>query len=190
MFAERLRQWFPGLEPGKIAALEGHWQLLRLWNRKLNLTTVDDLDAAVERHYAESLFLGFHVSPGALDIADVGSGPGVPGVSGRRAAPGLHGDVDRVTPAQGRFPAEASRKQPNIRVMAKRAEELAGGFDVAISRAVSYRDLEGSLRRLTSRAMLLTGQEPPPDSLGFIWEPPIPLPWGEHRVLRIGTASS
>jgi len=71
-------------------------------------------------------------------------------------------------------------------VVAKRAEEVAGPFDVAISRAVSYQDLQGSLRRLASRAMLLTGQEVPPDALGFVWETPIPLPWGERRFLRIG----
>jgi 16S rRNA (guanine(527)-N(7))-methyltransferase RsmG len=188
MFAERLRQCFPALEPGKIAALEGHWQLLRLWNRKLNLTTVDDLDAAVERHYAESLFLGFHVSAGALEIADIGSGPGFPGFPVAVLRPDCTVTLIESHQRKAVFLREASRKLPNVRVVAKRAEELAGGFDVAISRAVSYHDLEGSMRRLAPTAMLLTGHEPPPDSLGFVWEPSVPLPWGEHRVLRIGTA--
>jgi hypothetical protein len=72
-------------------------------------------------------------------------------------------------------------------VLAKRSEDVGERFDVAISRAVSYRDLERSLPMLASRLMLLTGQEGPPDSLGFVWEPPIPLPWGNSRFLRIAS---
>jgi 16S rRNA (guanine527-N7)-methyltransferase len=186
VFPELLRQRFPNLEAGKIELLEAHWELLRLWNKKLNLTTINDIEAAVERHYAESLFLGLHLPPGPLQVVDIGSGPGFPGFPVAVVRPDCTVTLIESHQRKAVFLREASRKLPSIRVVAKRAEEVAGPFDVAISRAVSYQDLQGSLRRLASRAMLLTGQEVPPDALGFVWETPIPLPWGERRFLRIG----
>lgn len=168
--------------------LEAHWELLRLWNKKLNLTTINDVGSAVDRHYAESLFLGRRLPPEPLQIVDIGSGPGFPGFPVAVLRPDCGVTLIESHQRKAVFLREASRKLPNIQVVAKRAEEVAGAFDVAISRAVSYRDLEGSLRRLASRAMLLTGQEEPTDGLGFVWEPPIPLPWGERRFLRIGTS--
>jgi 16S rRNA (guanine527-N7)-methyltransferase len=188
VFSELLRQRFPDLEAGKTAVLEGHWELLRLWNKKLNLTSINELDAAVERHYAESLFLGLHLPPGALEIADIGSGAGFPGLPVAVLRPDCRVTLIESHQRKAVFLREASRKLPNVRVAAKRAQEVAGAFDVAISRAVSYQDLEGCLPGLASRAMLLTGREAPPESLGFVWDSPIPLPWGEDRFLRIGRA--
>lgn len=190
MFPELLRQRFPDLEAGKIALLEAHWELLRLWNKKLNLTTISDLEAAVERHYAESLFLGLHLPAGPLQVVDIGSGPGFPGFPVAILRPECTVTMLESHQRKAVFLREATRKLANVRVVAKRAEDVAGGFDLAISRAVSYEDLEGSLRRLAPRAMLLTGQEAPPESLGLVWEPPIPLPWGERRCLRMGTVNS
>ena len=188
MFSDLLSQRFPDLEAGKIAVLEAHWELLRLWNKKLNLTTINDLEAAVERHYGESLFLGSHLPPGALQIADIGSGPGFPGFPVAVLRPDCTVTLIESHQRKAVFLREASRKLPNVRVAAKRAEEVPGAFDVAISRAVSYEGLEGCLHRLALRAMLLTGQEAPPDSLEFVWERPVPLPWGERRFLRMGSA--
>ncbi|HXB72586.1 MAG TPA: 16S rRNA (guanine(527)-N(7))-methyltransferase RsmG [Candidatus Acidoferrales bacterium] len=189
MFPDLLRKRFPDLEAGKIALLEAHWELLRFWNKKLNLTTISDLDAAVERHYAESLFLGLRLPLGPLQVVDIGAGAGFPGFPVAVLRPECKVTLIESHQRKAVFLREASRKLPNVWVVAKRAEEVAAGFDVAISRAVSYHDLEGSLRRLASRAMLLTGHEVPPDGLGFVWEPGIPLPLGNRRFLRIGMAN-
>jgi 16S rRNA (guanine(527)-N(7))-methyltransferase RsmG len=186
VFPELLRQCFPDLEPAKIALLEIHWELLRLWNKKLNLTSINDLKAAIERHYAESLFLGANLPPDPLQVADIGSGPGFPGFPVAVLRQDCTVTLIESHQRKAVFLREASRKLPNVRVLAKRAEEVSAVFDVAISRAVSYQDLEGSLRQLAPKAMLLTGQEAPPDSLGFLWQPPIPLPWGERRFLSLG----
>ena len=190
MFPDLLRRRLPELESGKIALLEAHWELLQRWNRKLNLTTISDLEAAVERHYAESLFLGMHLPAGPLRVVDVGSGPGFPGFPVAVLRPDCVVTLVESHQRKAVFLREASRKVPNIRVVAKRAEEVAEEFDVAISRAVSYGDLGACLRRLAPRAMLLTGQEEPPESLGFDWEAPVPLPWGERRFLRVGARKS
>lgn len=187
MFPELLRARLPDLDPGKLTLLEEHWELLRVWNKKLNLTTINDVDSAVERHYAESIFLGLHLPVGSLQVADIGSGAGFPGFPVAVLRPDCVVTLIESHQRKAVFLREATRKLPNVRVLAKRAEEIAGGFDVAISRAVSYQDLERTLRRLAPRAMLLTGHDEPPPSLGFDWEPAIPLPWGERRFLRVGS---
>lgn len=186
MFPELLRERLPDLDPGKLALLEEHWELLRVWNKKLNLTTIHDVEAAVERHYAESIFLGLRLPAGSLQVADIGSGAGFPGFPVAVLRPDCVVTLIESHQRKAVFLREVTRKLPNVRVLAKRAEDLAGGFDVAVSRAVSYQDLERSLRRLAPRAMLLTGQDVPPESVGFIWEPAISLPCGDRRFLRIG----
>jgi hypothetical protein len=75
---------------------------------------------------------------------------------------------------------------PNVRVLAKRAEDVAETFDWVISRAVSYADLAPVLKLLAPNADLLSGAEGPPDSLGFVWDAPVPLPWGNQRFLWTG----
>ena len=188
MFSELLRHRFPDLEAAKIAVLENHWELLRLWNKKLNLTTINELGTSVERHYAESLFLGLHLPPVPLQIADIGSGPGFPGFPVGVLRPDCIVTLIESHQRKAVFLREASRKVRNVRVLAQRAEDVSERFDLVISRAVSYQDLEGSLLKLASNAMLLTGKEVPPDSLGFAWDSPIILPWGDRRFLRTGIA--
>jgi len=94
------------------------------------------------------------------------------------------------------FLMEAARGLSNVRVLACRAEQVAEQvneknetFDLAISRAVSYRDLTPSLKALAPAAYLLGGAESAPAEMGFVWEPPIPLPWGKQRYLRMGHRS-
>jgi len=89
------------------------------------------------------------------------------------------------------FLQEAARSLPNVRVLARRAEQVEEDdeFDLAVSRAVSYRDLSPSVRVLAPAAYLLGGAESAPAEMGFEWEPPVPLPWGKQRYLRIGHRS-
>lgn len=189
MFADLLKRRLAGiveLSPEQLAALEAHYQLLLRWNRTLNLTSIDSLEAIVERHYCESLFLGIHLPPGRLRIADIGSGAGFPGFPVAVLRPDCSVTLIESHQRKAVFLREASRKLPGVRVLAKRAEEVEEEFDRAISRAVSYRDLASFLKKLAQNADLLTGTEPPPDGTGFVWGPPIPLPWGKRRFLRSG----
>lgn len=166
--------------------LEAHLRLLEKWNRKLNLTSED----SVERNYGESLFLADHLPPGSLRIVDIRSGAGFPGFP--VAVARLDCQVTLIESHQRKavFLKEASRGIANIVVLAKRAEDVNEEFDWAISRAVSYRDLEQNLRRLAPCSALLTGLEPPPPSLGFEWNEAIPLPGSRQRFLRVSRGTS
>jgi 16S rRNA (guanine527-N7)-methyltransferase len=174
------------LSPAQIASLEAHYELLKRWNQVLNLTRIEDLTDAVERHYCESLFLAAHLPAGAFSIGDVGSGGGFPGVPVAVARPDCSVVLIESHQRKAVFLKEACRSLVNVRVLNRRAEEVDERFEHVISRAVSYDDLVRPLKKLASRADLLTGVEDPPAKMSFDWEPPIPLPWGAQRFLRIG----
>jgi 16S rRNA (guanine(527)-N(7))-methyltransferase RsmG len=187
VFAELLHQRLRGivaLSAGQISALEAHYELLVRWNKTLNLTTITSLEA-VERHYCESLFLGAHLPAGNLRVVDVGSGAGFPVFPVAILRPDCTVALVESHQRKAVFLREASRKVANVRVMANRAEEVHEEFDHLISRAVSYEDLRGSLKRLAPAADLLTGAEEPPE-IGMEWDEPVVVPWGTARFLRVG----
>jgi 16S rRNA (guanine527-N7)-methyltransferase len=189
MFADLLRQRLAGvveLSAGQVGALEAHYQLLLRWNRTLNLTSIRRMEEAVERHYCESLFLGTHLPQGHLRIADIGSGAGFPGFPTAVLRPDCSVTLIESHQRKAVFLREASRNLANVRVLARRAEDIEEPFDWAISRAVSYGDLAPFLKNLAPSVDLLGGGEEAPEGIGFVWQLPIPVPWGRQRFLRIG----
>jgi len=196
VFRDLLRELLRGiaeLTDEQAEALESHYNLLVRWNRTLNLTSIRDLPEAVERHYCESIFLACRLPAGPLRIVDVGSGAGFPGLPVAVYRPDCAITLIESHQRKAVFLKEAARGLPNVRVMARRSEQVVEQvnekneeFDLAISRAVSYRDLLPSLKALAPAAALLSGAEGPPGDMGFTWEPPVALPWGEQRYLRMG----
>ena len=188
MFPDLLRERLAGiveLSPEQVAALQRHYELMMRWNQTLNLTTITDLAAVVERHYCESVFLGSLLPAGSWKVADVGSGPGFPGLPIAILRPDCTVTLIESHQRKAVFLKEASRGIKNIRVLAKRAEDVAEEFDWVVSRAVSYKDLTRSLGRLGRFAALLTGNEAPPEEMGFSWREAMPLPWGDQRFARM-----
>lgn len=190
MFRELLRQKLAGVaspSPQELRALEEHYELLVRWNRVLNLTSIEGLAEAVERHYCESVFLAAHLPPGAFRLVDLGSGAGFPGLPVAVLRPDCTVTLVEAHRRKAVFLREASRQLPNVRVLSARFGEVTEApFDRVISRAVSYEDLTPALERIGRAADLLTGDEDPPESLGFVWETPMRLPWGRNRFLRSG----
>lgn len=170
----------------QTAALEAHLELLMRWNRSLNLTAIRSREEAIERHYCESLFLGARLPAGTLRIADVGSGAGFPGFPVAILRPECSVTLIESHQRKAVFLREASRAVPNVQVLAKRAEDVTETFDWVISRAVSYADLVPFLNKLAPNADLLSGAESPPANMGFEWDAPVALPWGDQRFLWTG----
>jgi 16S rRNA (guanine527-N7)-methyltransferase len=193
VFADRLAQAvadFCRLSPSQLGSLQRHFDLLMHWNRVLNLTAVRDEEQMIVRHYAESIYLASHLPASESTVADIGSGAGFPGFPVAVAHPEFQVTLIESHQRKAVFLREASRELPNVRVAAMRAESIAEEFDWVVCRAVKYRDVEGVLRRLGKRAALLTGRVNPADLPGFKWENSIPLPWGESRLLLVGTCVS
>ena len=188
MFRDLLRQKLAGIAPiteEQIIALEAHYQLMVRWNKSLSLTTIVKAGEASERHYCESVFLAHHLSHGPLKIADIGSGPGFPGIPIAIYRPDIEVTLIESHQRKAVFLREATRGLSNVRVLAKRAEDIREHFDRVVSRAVSFDDLGLPLRNLTKSADLLTGIESPPATWGWEWEV-VKLPWGKERYLRHG----
>jgi 16S rRNA (guanine527-N7)-methyltransferase len=191
MFSELLRKETAGivnLTDAQVAALQAHYELLVRWNRKLNLTTVTDVNEAVTRHYGESLFLAAHLPAHPLRIVDIGSGAGFPGLPIAVLRPDCEVSLVESHQRKAVFLREASRALPNVRVVSRRAEDLDERFDWAVSRAVSYEGLASVLKKMAGSVDLLTGAEDPPAGIGFVWSAPVRLPWGTERFLRRGQA--
>jgi 16S rRNA (guanine(527)-N(7))-methyltransferase RsmG len=172
----------------QAAALEAHYELLCRWNRTLNLTRVEKIEEAVERHYCESLFLAERL-PERASVVDIGSGAGFPGFVVAVARPQCAVTLVESHQRKAVFLREASRKLENLRVKAVRAEAVAETFDWMVSRAVSYEDLSPVLPQTAPHLALLTGAEAPPRSWPYEWEV-VPLPSGKHRFLHVGTRVS
>jgi 16S rRNA (guanine527-N7)-methyltransferase len=184
MFRELLRRC-ASVNDVQAAQLEAHYELMCRWNRVLNLTRVEGLEEAIERHYCESLFLASAIPavPG-LRIADVGSGAGFPGYPVAVVRPECSVTLIESHRRKAVFLREASRSHPNVHVVVARAEDVHEEFDWLVSRAVSYGDLTGIVGRHGRRIALLSGSEAPPAAWGLEWEV-TPLPWGKHRYLRV-----
>lgn len=189
MFRDLLRDRLRGIAEvtdEQAEALESHCNLLVRWNRTLNLTAIRDLNEVIERHYCESIFLAARLPAGRLTIIDVGSGAGFPGLPVAVYRPDCFVTLIESHQRKAVFLKEAARPMSNVRVVTGRAEQVREEFDLAVSRAVSYHALSTSLKLLAPAADLLSGAESPPPDMGFVWEPPIPLPWGKQRYLRTG----
>ena len=186
MFVELLRARLAGIcevSDEQAEKLRAHYELLCRWNKVINLTAVRRLEEAVERHYCESIFLARYLPEGRFTVADAGSGAGFPGIPVAVKRPELGVTLIESHQRKAAFLREASRGLGNVRVLARRAEDLADQFDWVISRAVTFADIAVVLKRLGRRVALLTGAVEPSGLPGFEWEEPVRLPWGEQRWL-------
>jgi 16S rRNA (guanine527-N7)-methyltransferase len=189
MFAERLRSKLAGIcEPSdlQVERLNQHYELLTRWNKVLSLTSVRTLEDMVERHYCESVFAALHLPLEAVTVADIGSGAGFPGIPLAVMRPDCSVTLIESHQRKAAFLKEASRDLANVRVLSKRAEDVAESFDWVLSRAVRYADIAGTLKKMGRNAELLTGEVQASELIGFEWQEPIRLPWGDRRYLWIG----
>jgi 16S rRNA (guanine(527)-N(7))-methyltransferase RsmG len=152
---------FCQLSDAQVSRLEQHYNLMIRWNKKINLTRIEGLEESIDRHYAESLFLGSLLPVGPLRIADIGSGAGFPGFPVAVLRPECAVTLIESHARKSVFLKEASRDLSNIRVLSRRAEDVGEPFDWVISRAVSWASLEPVAHRLAPHVAVLCASPPP-----------------------------
>jgi len=135
-----------GLElPGDaVARLLDYQALLQRWNAAYNLTAVRDPAEMVTRHLLDSLAILPHVHGATL--ADLGTGPGLPGIVLAIAAPGREILLVDSNGKKVRFLREAIRalKLDGVRAVQSRVEDVEGTFDCVTARAfASLADMLG-----------------------------------------------
>ncbi|MQA30290.1 MAG: 16S rRNA (guanine(527)-N(7))-methyltransferase RsmG [Luteitalea sp.] len=190
----------PNLADDQIAQMAQYFDLLRRWNRVINLTALplDTLeDQTIDRLFVEPLSAVTLLDRPALGWADLGSGGGSPAVPLRIVAPSV---VLTMVESKGRkaaFLREVVRALglQNIAVVDRRAEAVSpaekGQFDLITIRAVRIDTalLEAARHMLKNNGRMLVfaaAASSSPWVLGFEVVEKVPLPnsSGSIVVLR------
>ncbi len=132
------------LPAGAVARLLDYQALLQRWNAAYNLTAVRDPDEMVTRHLLDSLAILPYVQ--GRSLADLGTGPGLPGIVLAIASPGREILLVDSNGKKVRFLREAIRalKLDHVRAVQSRVEEVEGEYDCITARAfASLADMLG-----------------------------------------------
>lgn len=123
------------LPAGAVERLLDYQALLARWNTTYNLTAIRDPAEMVSRHLVDSLAILPYVKGATL--ADLGTGPGLPGIPLAIASPERQVLLVDSNGKKVRFLREAIRslKLENVRAVQSRVEEVEGQFDCITARA-------------------------------------------------------
>jgi 16S rRNA (guanine527-N7)-methyltransferase len=89
--------------------LLAYYELLSRWNRKINLTSIDDVDEAIDRLLLEPLAAVKHFPTGVRRMMDIGSGGGSPAIPFKLAIPDAQLTMVEVKARKSAFLREAVR---------------------------------------------------------------------------------
>lgn len=156
-----------GLDAEALAPrLLDYLALLVKWNATYNLTAIRDPRQMVTMHLLDSLAMHPFVGEGTL--ADLGTGPGLPGIPLAIARPELQVTLVESNGKKARFLREAVRqlKLGNARVAESRAEALdePSAYDALTARALATLptiiEVGGHLLRPGGRLLAMKGVVP------------------------------
>lgn len=156
-----------GLDADALAPpLLAYLALLDRWNRTYNLTAIRDPREMVTRHLLDSLAM--HSFVGDETLADLGTGPGLPGIPLAIAKPQLRVTLVESNGKKARFLREAVRTLglTNARVAESRAEALdePAAYDALTARALDVLagiiEVGGHLLKPGGRLLAMKGMRP------------------------------
>jgi 16S rRNA (guanine527-N7)-methyltransferase len=194
----------------QLEQISTYIDLLLRWNARINLTAIRQEEEIVTRHFGESLFMARYLFPDPCvsttarsnppHVLDIGSGAGFPALPLKIWAPNIHLTMIESNHKKAAFLREVSRTLTltDINVITERAETLAARPAFPRANIVTLRAVESFAAILPQAAALVTpkgrlalligaAQVPHLNTLpNLIWQPPIPVPQSEARVLSIG----
>ncbi|QIL19547.1 16S rRNA (guanine(527)-N(7))-methyltransferase RsmG [Thermomonas sp. HDW16] len=156
-----------GLEVALAEPLLAYLALLARWNATYNLTAIRDPREMLVKHLLDSLAM--HAQLDGIDsLADLGTGPGLPGIPLAIARPQLQVTLVESNGKKARFLREAVRqlKLGNVHVAESRIEAFAapGQFDAITARALAtlplILELGGHLLKPDGRLLAMKGVLP------------------------------
>ena len=168
-----------GLDADALAPrLLAYLALLDRWNKTYNLTAIRDPREMVTRHLLDSLAMHPFVDDLAARggaLADLGTGPGLPGIPLAIAKPGLRVTLVESNGKKARFLREAVRqlKLGNANVAESRIEafDARGRFDAITARALAtlplILELGGHLLKPEGRLLAMKGVVPEDEIAGL-----------------------
>ena len=152
---------------------ERYLRLLVEWNRTHRLTAIRSAEGIVADLFVGSLLYLSCLPPGPIKVADLGTGPGIPGVPLRIVRDDIALTLVESKRKRVSFLAALKRELElsDLSILEGRAEELvttrsdlAGTFDVVVARAVGASILPIAMTYLRPGGLFLAGG--PPDGAG------------------------
>jgi len=182
----------------QVVLIQQHIRTLLRWNEKLNLTAIRDPLEILYRHFCESMFAAGAIPVDKGRLADIGSGPGFPGIPLKIIRPELELCLVESNIKKGTFLAEVVRELhlTNTRVLISRYEELGeeiAPLDYVCSRAVGefqpFLEWAASERVQTRQVILWIGGrdlEEVRKLRNWEWLEPVLIPKSLQRYLLVG----
>jgi 16S rRNA (guanine527-N7)-methyltransferase len=183
----------------QVRLIQKYMAILRHWNEKLNLTAIQDPLEILHRHFCESMYGAVVVELNNCRLADIGSGPGFPGIPLKILRPDFELFLVESNIKKGTFLAEVVRELElvNARVLISRYEELGeelAPLDFVCSRAVG--EFGPFLKwaatdQLSARRLLLwiggRDLDEVRKSADFEWAEPVLVPQSLRRYILSAT---
>jgi 16S rRNA (guanine527-N7)-methyltransferase len=193
-----LRPYGVAIDSELCEAIRVYISLLLQWNRKISLTTISAPNDILRVHFGESFFAAVEAGIANGRVADIGSGPGFPGIPIRMVRHLV--DLTLVEPIAKKtaFLGEVVRRLglSIVRIIRCRMEDVPAevcGLDFVTARALGrYEDLlDWAKSRLSSdgRIVLLVGQAEVAKLSrmeGWTWRKPIKVPQSDSRFVLVG----
>lgn len=153
-------------DPARILRLIDFIKLIEKWNRVYNLTAVRDPVKMIPVHLLDSLSVIRYIN--GANIADVGSGAGIPGIPLAICQPDKQFVLVDSDAKKTRFMQQAvmELRLTNVRVCRARVEDFpeTQRFDTVVCRAFSniaeFVNSAGSLCKRAGRLLALKGKHP------------------------------
>jgi 16S rRNA (guanine527-N7)-methyltransferase len=186
------------LSAGQIIKIREYIRLLLKWNQSVSLTSVVDPTEIVERHFGESMFVSSLLPVENCRLADVGSGPGFPGLAMKVVCPRLQVILIESNKRKCVFLAEVVRalELTDVEILPLRFAEIPASQDFA--EIVTARALGGfpsllhwaktALARRGHVVLWLGGEDSTRVSAipAWIWQPAVKIPESQRRFVLIG----
>jgi 16S rRNA (guanine527-N7)-methyltransferase len=182
----------------QIRQMQSYIGLLVFWNQRINLTSINDPEEIVARHFGESFYFARFIPPGKSRLADVGSGAGFPGLALKLLRQELQVFLIEQDTRKSTFLHEVIRllEIGGATVCRTPFEGLSpevGNFDCIVTRAVGGHKslLKWARTRLNGSGYvgLWLGSEDATKVVqlkGWRWSPIQSLPASKKRVLVMG----
>jgi len=189
------------IDSQQVVLIQQYMKMLLRWNEKLNLTAIRNPLEILYRHFCESMFSAGAIPVDKGRLADIGSGPGFPGIALKIIRPELELCLVESNIKKGTFLAEAVRELQlsNTRVLISRYEELGeelAPLDYVCSRALGefepFLEWAASDRLAANQVILWIGGrdlEEAQKSKQWGWKEPILIPQSLQRYLLVGKKS-
>ncbi|HKE08381.1 MAG TPA: 16S rRNA (guanine(527)-N(7))-methyltransferase RsmG [Candidatus Acidoferrum sp.] len=186
------------IDEQQVVLIQHYMAILQRWNEKLNLTAIRNPLEILYRHFCESMFGASAIPVDKGRLADIGSGPGFPGIPLKIARSELDLVLVESNIKKGTFLAEVVRELglTGTRVVISRYEELGeevAPLDVVCSRAVGefvpFLEWAASPKVSATQVALWIGGRDLDEvrkSKQWEWREPILVPQSLQRYILIG----